>query len=249
MRSPSRCAMPMRIPAFAAEALALPGEAFLADQMAVADVDAIHAVRDSARAAIGQALAGRIARDLRAADRYRAVQHRRRRDRPACRCAMPASPISRRTAMPKGSRGRRRSSMPAQNMTDVLTALAVLSAIDCPERRAALDAFHASLAWRRSGAGQVVRHSGDVAACRTRRMRCVRWHGTPTSICAIRIACARWSPASLPATRCGSTIRPAAAIGSWPTPSSRSTRRTARSPRAWSRRSASGGASSRHDRR
>ena len=33
-------------PAFAAEALALPGEAFLADQMAVADVDAIHAVRD-----------------------------------------------------------------------------------------------------------------------------------------------------------------------------------------------------------
>jgi aminopeptidase N len=31
-----------------------------------------------------------------------------------------------------------------QNMTDVLTALAVLSAIDCPERRAALDAFHAS---------------------------------------------------------------------------------------------------------
>ena len=28
-------------------------------------------------------------------------------------------------------------------MTDVLAALAVLSAIDCPERRAALDAFHA----------------------------------------------------------------------------------------------------------
>ena len=36
-------------PAFAAEALMLPGEAFLADQMAVADVDAIHAVRDIAR--------------------------------------------------------------------------------------------------------------------------------------------------------------------------------------------------------
>src|SRR5262249_52280374 len=30
-----------------------------------------------------------------------------------------------------------------QNMTDVLAALSVLSAIDCPERRAALDAFHA----------------------------------------------------------------------------------------------------------
>ncbi|MBN8906203.1 MAG: aminopeptidase N, partial [Rhodospirillales bacterium] len=32
--------------AFAAEALSLPGEAFVADQMATADVDAIHAVRD-----------------------------------------------------------------------------------------------------------------------------------------------------------------------------------------------------------
>ncbi len=47
-------------PAFAAEALALPGEAFLADQMAVADVDAIHAVRDAARAAIGRALRGAL---------------------------------------------------------------------------------------------------------------------------------------------------------------------------------------------
>ena len=44
-------------PAFAAEALSLPGEAFLADQMAVVDVDAIHAVRDIARAAIGQRIA------------------------------------------------------------------------------------------------------------------------------------------------------------------------------------------------
>jgi aminopeptidase N len=33
-----------------------------------------------------------------------------------------------------------------QNMTDVLAALAVLSAIDCPEREAALAAFHAQ--WR-----------------------------------------------------------------------------------------------------
>ena len=43
-------------PAFAAEALALPGEATLADKMDVVDVDAIHAARDMARAAIGQAL-------------------------------------------------------------------------------------------------------------------------------------------------------------------------------------------------
>ncbi len=43
-------------PAFAAEAMVLPGENFLADQMAVADPDAIHAVREAARAAIGSQL-------------------------------------------------------------------------------------------------------------------------------------------------------------------------------------------------
>ena len=51
-------------PAFAAEALMLPSETFLADQMAVADPDAIHAVREAARAAIGAQLAPIIAGDL-----------------------------------------------------------------------------------------------------------------------------------------------------------------------------------------
>ena len=44
-------------PAFAAETMALPSETFLADQMAVADPDAIHAVREAARTAIGMLLA------------------------------------------------------------------------------------------------------------------------------------------------------------------------------------------------
>ena len=43
-------------PAFAAEALILPGESLLADSMEVVDPDAIHAVRGAARAALGQAL-------------------------------------------------------------------------------------------------------------------------------------------------------------------------------------------------
>jgi aminopeptidase N len=43
-------------PAFAAEALLLPGESLLADQMDVVDPDAIHAVRDATRAALGTAL-------------------------------------------------------------------------------------------------------------------------------------------------------------------------------------------------
>jgi len=45
-----------RDPAFTAEALLLPGESLLADEMAVVDPDAIHAVREAARAALGQAL-------------------------------------------------------------------------------------------------------------------------------------------------------------------------------------------------
>jgi len=43
-------------PAYAAEALVLPGESVLADAMAVVDPDAIHAVRKAMRAALGEAL-------------------------------------------------------------------------------------------------------------------------------------------------------------------------------------------------
>ncbi|MDR3522194.1 MAG: aminopeptidase N [Acidocella sp.] len=43
-------------PAFAAEAILLPGESLLADEMSVVDPDAIHAVRNAARAALGSAL-------------------------------------------------------------------------------------------------------------------------------------------------------------------------------------------------
>ncbi|HQU04924.1 MAG TPA: aminopeptidase N C-terminal domain-containing protein, partial [Acidocella sp.] len=43
-------------PAFAAEALILPGESLLADEMSVVDPDAIHAVRLATRAALGKAL-------------------------------------------------------------------------------------------------------------------------------------------------------------------------------------------------
>ena len=130
-------------PAFAAEALALPGEAFLADQMAVVDVDAIHAVRDVARAAIGRALR----------DELRATYERltdtgpysidgaaigRRSLRNTCLAYLAADGDAEGIARAKAQFDA------GQNMTDVLTALAVLSAIDCPERRAALDAFHAS---------------------------------------------------------------------------------------------------------
>jgi aminopeptidase N len=132
-------------PAFAAEALALPSEAFLADQMTVADVDAIHAVRVTARAAIGQALRDELrATYQRLTDTgpYRidgaAIGGRALRN--ACLAYLAADGDADGIARAKSQFDA------GQNMTDVLASLAVLSAIDCPERRAALDAFHAR--WR-----------------------------------------------------------------------------------------------------
>ena len=129
-------------PAFAAEALALPGEAFLADQMTVADVDAIHAVRDAARAAIGRALRGALrATYERLTDtgpyRIDGASIGRRALRNTCLVYLAADGDADGIARAKAQFDA------GQNMTDVLAALAVLSAIDCPERRVALDAFHA----------------------------------------------------------------------------------------------------------
>ncbi|HEY7580523.1 MAG TPA: aminopeptidase N [Acetobacteraceae bacterium] len=132
-------------PAFAAEALVLPGEAFLTDQMAEADVDAIHAVRDAARIAIGAALRERL-RDtyqrLTDTGPYRidgqAIGQRALRN--VCLAYLAAGGNAEGVALAQAQFDA------AQNMTDVLAALAVLAAIDCPERVAALAAFHAR--WR-----------------------------------------------------------------------------------------------------
>jgi aminopeptidase N len=133
-------------PAFAAEALALPGEAFLADQMAVADVDAIHEVRNKTRAAIGQALRSELrATYERLTDtgpyRVDGASIGRRALRNACLAYLAADGDTDGIARAKLQFDA------GQNMTDVLASLAILSAIDCAERRAALDAFHAR--WRR----------------------------------------------------------------------------------------------------
>src|SRR5271166_5258165 len=50
-----------RDPALAAEALTLPSESFLADQLDIVDVDAVHAARESARVTIGKALTPELA--------------------------------------------------------------------------------------------------------------------------------------------------------------------------------------------
>ncbi len=133
-------------PAFAAEALSLPSEAFLFDQMEVADVDAIHAARQAARIAIGTALRARLAETCeRMTDpgpyTIDGPAIGRRALRNACLAYLAAD---------GGAEGVRRAKAQfdrGTNMTDTLAALAVLSAIDCPERQAALASFYD--AWRR----------------------------------------------------------------------------------------------------
>ena len=129
-------------PAFVAEALSLPGEAFLADQMAVVDPDAIHAARDLARRAIAAGLRDRLAalyEKLTDKGPYTTdgAAVGRRSLRNACLAYLSA----------EGDPTRAKAQFDAGgNMTDVLAALSVLSGIECPDRTQALGAFHA--AWR-----------------------------------------------------------------------------------------------------
>jgi aminopeptidase N len=128
-------------PAFAAEALSLPSETFLADQMTVADVDAIHAVRERVRAAIGaelrDALRAAYAR-LTDAGPYHidGGSIGRRALRNTCLAYLAGDQAGVRLAKTQFDAG--------GNMTDVLAALAVLGSIDCSERTVALAAFHAA---------------------------------------------------------------------------------------------------------
>jgi len=129
-----------RDPAFAAEALLLPSETALSDEMIPVAVEAIHAAREHARAALAAALAEPLAESYaRLADPgpYR-VDGRsigRRALRNTCLGYLAAVD---RTA---GARAKAQFDADA-NMTDVLAALAVLVDIDCPERAAALDTFY-----------------------------------------------------------------------------------------------------------
>ena len=131
--------------AFAAEALSLPGETFLADQMDVADVDAIHAVREATRMAIGRrlgpALLGAYQR-LADAGEYRidGASIGRRALRNTCLGYLVAAGDG------DGVRLAKAQFDAGGNMTDELAALIVLAGEDCAEREPALAGFHAR--WR-----------------------------------------------------------------------------------------------------
>ena len=128
-------------PAFAAEALALPGENTLADEMSVVAIDAIHESRETARAEIARALSGPLN------DTYRRLADSgpyhtdgrsigRRALRNACLAYIAAGDKA------AGARLAKAQFDAGANMTDVLAALSVLVDIDCPERTQALDAFY-----------------------------------------------------------------------------------------------------------
>jgi aminopeptidase N len=132
-------------PAFAAEALALPGEATLADKMDTVDVDAIHAARDTARSAIGQALSGRLRAlydKLTDSSAYTidgpAIGRRSLRN--ACLSYLVAGGDASAVPLAKAQFDA------ARNMTDVLAALGILSGVDSPQRVQALETFYQ--AWR-----------------------------------------------------------------------------------------------------
>jgi aminopeptidase N len=125
-------------PAYAAEQLSLPSESFLADQMDVVDVDAIHAARALARRQIGAALAGDFA-----------ALYDRLTDRGPY--SADGAAIGKRTlrnvalgylAFGDGDIVRAKAQFDtASNMTDVLAALSVLNEFDQPARAEALASF------------------------------------------------------------------------------------------------------------
>jgi aminopeptidase N len=130
-----------RDPAFAAEALTLPSEAFLADQLAVVDVDATHASRDTVRAALGDALVAEFAaayRELADAGPYSidgtAIGRRALRNASLAYLGAANPGTGAALAMAQFEAG--------QNMTDVLAALTVLIDLERPERTAALARFY-----------------------------------------------------------------------------------------------------------
>src|SRR5579859_3324755 len=129
-------------PAFRAEALILPGEAFLADQMTVVDVEAIHAAREFVRGCIGRHLEPALAATYAALDDHgpfrvdgASIGRRALKNVTMAYLAATGKPAAIQRAEAQFSAQR--------NMTDVLAALRILVDIDGPARETALAAFYA----------------------------------------------------------------------------------------------------------
>ena len=127
-------------PAFIAEAVLLPSEAFIGDQMAVVDPEAIHAARERLRAALGAELENmwRSAYHANAANRFEYSPSAKgaRRLRTVALGYLAASGAEDAPAMAM------RQFDAADNMTDRQGALGVLSNSDAAERAQALAKFY-----------------------------------------------------------------------------------------------------------
>jgi aminopeptidase N len=129
-------------PAFAAEALSLPSESFIAEQMDEVDPDAIHAVRVHLRRQIASTLRSELAAAYEAhatPGPYSpdAASAGRRALRSVCLGYLMEldDPAVRALAAAQFAQ--------ADNMTDSMAALMGLAQFDCPERTAALEQFYA----------------------------------------------------------------------------------------------------------
>jgi len=126
-------------PAFAAEALNLPAESFLAEQLDLVDPDALHAARNRLRRELANALKKDLFRQyerLAVKGPYSpdAASAGRRALRNLCLSYLVES----------GESGLAYEQFrTADNMTDAMAALGALANVDCPERQPALDAFYA----------------------------------------------------------------------------------------------------------
>jgi aminopeptidase N len=125
-------------PAFAAEALAMPPETFLAEQMKVVDPDRLHESRNRLRRELASSLKdtfietkGKLA--SRAAYSPDAVSMGKRALKNLCLSYL--SEIGMSALCYEQFRA-------ADNMTDAMAALGCLANADCPERQPALDSFY-----------------------------------------------------------------------------------------------------------
>jgi aminopeptidase N len=127
-------------PAFTAEAVLLPSEAFIGDQMPVVDPERIRTAREALRAELGRALEPqwRAAYASTAANRYEYS--------PAAKGARRLKTVALNYLMAAGAEDSaalaKRQHDEADNMTDRQGALGALANSDAPERRGALAAFY-----------------------------------------------------------------------------------------------------------
>ena len=129
-------------PAFAAEAIAVPAESFLAEQLAEVDPDALHAARNRLRRAMAQALKD----PLLAVYRANAVEGAYRPDAASAgRRALRNAALS--LLMELATVDIRalcyEQYAQSDNMTESFAALGMLANCDCVEREKALDSFYA----------------------------------------------------------------------------------------------------------